>query len=60
MTINIARDKLYELQHYGPMQEYIIVFDNVVVVLPKLGREDAIHIFVYGFKPHLKGFVKAW
>ena len=35
-----------------------MVFDNVVVVLPKLGMEDAIHAFVYSLKPHLKGVVK--
>ena len=40
------------------MQEYIIMFDNVVVALLELGREDAIHAFVHGLKLHLKGFVK--
>ena len=35
------------------------MFNNLVVALPELGREDAIHAFVYGSKPHLKGFVKS-
>ena len=30
-----------------------------VVVLPDLATEDAIHAFIYGLKPRLKGFVKA-
>ena len=38
------------------MQEYINVFDNVVVALIKLGREDGIHTFVYGLKPTSKDF----
>ena len=33
-------------------------FDNVVMVLPELSKDDAIYAFMYGFKPHLKGFVK--
>ena len=57
---NVVRDKLHQLQQYGFVQKYISAFDNVVVALPELGREDFIHIFVYGLKPLLKGFVKAW
>ena len=30
----------------------------MVVVLPEMGRKDAIYIFLYGLKPHLKVFVK--
>ena len=37
----------------------ITAFDNMVVAMPELGREDAIHTFVYGLKLYLKGFVKA-
>ena len=28
-------------------------------MLPDLATDDAIHAFIYGLKPHLKGFVKA-
>ena len=56
---NIVRDKLRELWQRGSMQEYITAFSSVVVVLPELGREDTIYTYVYGLKPHLKGFVKA-
>ena len=31
----------------------------MVVVLPEMGREDALHAFVYSLKLYLKGFVKA-
>ena len=39
-------------------EEYITTIDNMVVVLPELGREDAIHIFLYSLKPIFKGLVK--
>ena len=35
-------------------------FDNMVVALSELGKDDTIHAFVYGLKPCLKGFVKAY
>ena len=48
---NVARDKLRELWQCGSKQEYISVFNSIVVVLLKLGREDSVHVFVYGLKP---------
>ena len=51
---NVARDILHELRQCGSMQEYITMFNNMVVALPDLGREDAINTFVYGLRPHLK------
>ena len=56
---NVAQDKLQELQQCGTIQEYITQFDNFVVALPDLVTDDAIHAFIYGLKPWLKGFVKA-
>ena len=32
---------------------------NIIVALPDLATNDAIHMFIYSFKPSLKGFVKA-
>ena len=43
----------------APCRSISALFDNIVVALPELGKDDAIHAFVYGLKPHLKGFVKA-
>ena len=56
---NIARCKLQELQECIFIHKYITAFDNVLVVLPELAREDATHSFVYGLKPHLRDFFKA-
>ena len=42
----------------GFIQEYIAAYNNIVVAIPELGRENAIYAFVYGLKPRLKGFVK--
>ena len=56
---NVARDKLRELRQRNTVQEYITAFDNIVVALPDLAKDDAIHAFIYGLKPRLKGFVKA-
>ena len=53
---NIAKDKLYQLGQCGSVR-YITAFDNVVVVLLELAKEDTIHAFVYGLNPYLKGFV---
>ena len=38
-------------------KHYLI--DNVLVALPDLVTDDAVHIFIYGLKPWLKGFTKA-
>ena len=56
---NIAQDKLQELWQRGTIQEYITLFDNVMVALPDLATDNAIHVLIYGLKPWLKGFVKA-
>ena len=56
---NVAQDKLQELWQCGTVQEFITYFDNVVVALHDLATKDTIHIFIYGLKPWLKGFVKA-
>ena len=42
------------------MQEYITAFDNIVVGLPELAKEDAIHPFMNGLKLCHKEFVKAY
>ena len=56
---NVEQDKLQELWQRGTVQEYITQFDNIVVVLPDLATNNAIHAFVYGLKSWLKGFFKA-
>ena len=57
---NIARDKFHKLQKMWPQcKKYNTAFDNVVVALPELAKEDAIHAFVYGLNPCLKGSVKS-
>ena len=53
-----AQDKLQKLWQQGTLQEHITSFDSIVVVLPDLAMDDAIHAFVFGSKPYLKGFVK--
>ena len=55
----IAQDVLWVLWQWGTIQEYIKKFDNAVVALPDLATDDAIHTFIYGFKPYLKVLVKA-
>ena len=42
----------------APCKSILLPLNNIVAVLPELGREDAIQAFVYGLKPYLKGFVK--
>ena len=55
---NIAWDKLCEQQQCGSVQEYITIFDNIVVALLELAKKDTRHAFIYGLKLYLKGFVK--
>ena len=43
----------------APCRSTLAPLTIVVVALPELGKDDAIHAFVYGLKPRLKGFVKA-
>ena len=33
---NIAQDKLHELKQYSAIQDYIAVFDNIIILLPEL------------------------
>ena len=56
---NIAQYKYCKLQQYGSVQKYIAAFDNIVVVLPELAKEDAIHAFINSLKLGLKCFFKA-
>ena len=55
---SLARDKFCKPWQHGSVQEYITAFDNIVVALPELIKEDAIQAFIYGLKPCLKGFIR--
>ena len=37
---NVACDKLHELKQYGAIQDYITVFDNIVVSFTELLEAD--------------------
>ena len=52
---NVAKDKLYELWQCILVQVYITAFDNMVVALPELVKEDTIHALMYSLNPCLKG-----
>ena len=55
---NRMKNNICKLWQHGSIQEYTTVFDNMVLVLPELAKENAIHAFVYSLSPHLKGFVR--
>ena len=42
-----------------PYRSTLLNLTMFLVALPDLVTDDAIHAFIYGLKPWLKGFVKA-
>ena len=56
---NIAHDKLRKLKQHGTIQDYITVFDNIIISLPELLEVDQVHAFMYGLKLYIRKFVKA-
>ena len=56
---NMMKNNICKLWQHGSIQEYITAFENMVLVLPELAKENAIQAFVYSLSPHLKGFVRA-
>ena len=56
---NIVHNKLHKLKQHGAIQDYIMAFDNIIMLLAELPEADQVHTFVYDLKLHICKFIKA-
>ena len=56
---NSARDKLKVARQSGKVQDYITIFDSLVISLPNARNDDLVHAFIYGLKQPIRGLIKA-
>lgn len=57
----MARQRLEKLRQHNSIRDYIIKFRNIMLDLPDMFEEDAIHQFIQGlqYEPRLQVFLKA-